>query len=76
MTAEIYDAFLEHLVIELKTDGPLVFWVDNAKIHGHAIEKFKNSKNKIIFNAPYLPELNPIENIFGIWKDKIIKEIA
>lgn len=76
VTAEIYDAFLEHLVKELKTDGPLVLWMDNAKIHEHAIEKFKNSRHKIIFNAPYSPELNPIEKIFGIWKDKIIKEIV
>lgn len=76
VTAEIYDAFLEHLVKELNTDGPLVLWMDNAKIHEHAIEKFKNSRHKIIFNAPYSPELNPIENIFGTWKDKIIKEIV
>ena len=50
--------------------------MDNAKIHVHATEKFKNSKHKVIFNAPYSPELNPIENIFGIWKEKILNEVV
>lgn len=76
VTAEIYDAFLDHLSNELKSDGPIVFWMDNARIHEHAQEKFQNSKNRVIFNAPYSPEMNPIENIFGIWKEKIMKEIV
>ena len=76
VTAEIYDAFLDHLTNELKNDGPIVFWMDNARIHEHAQEKYKNSMHKVIYNAPYSPEMNPIENIFGIWKDKITKEIV
>ena len=76
VTAEIYDAFLDHLAEELKSDGPIVFWMDNASIHNNAQEKFKSSKHKVIFNAPYSPEINPIENIFGVWKEKITKEIV
>lgn len=76
VTADVYDAFLEHLANELKNQGPVVFWMDNARIHEHAIQKFQNSKHKVIFNAPYSPEMNPIENIFGIWKEKIPKEVV
>ena len=73
MTAEIYDAFLKHLSNELKSDSPIVFWIDIARIIGQVQEKFQNSKNKEIFNALYSTEMNPIENIFYIWKEKIMK---
>lgn len=29
----------------------------------------------MIFNALYSPEVNPIEFIFGDWKQKILKEV-
>ena len=64
--AEIYDAFLDRLDEELKSDGPIVFWMDKASIHNNAQEKFKSSKHKVIFNTLYSPEINPIENIFGV----------
>lgn len=76
VTSQIYDAFLKYLVELLKADGPIVFWMDNSLVHKNSEEIFKNSKNKVIYNAPYSPEVNPIENIFGFWKNKIIKEIV
>ncbi len=66
VTAEIYDAFLDHLAEELKSDGPIVFWMDNASIHNNAQEKFKSSKHKVFFITLYSPEIYPIENIFGV----------
>ena len=64
--AEINDAFLDRLDEELKSDGPIVFWMDKASIYNNAQEKFKSSKHKVIFNTLYSPEINPIENIFGV----------
>jgi transposase len=41
------------------------FFMDNAAIHKSKITKnFLESLN-IIYNAPYSPDLNPIENLFG-----------
>lgn len=68
VTNEIYDAFLRHLAALLKNDAPIVFWMDNAFTHKHSQEIFNNSNHKVIFNAPYSPEVNPIENIFGDWR--------
>ena len=32
--------------------------------------------NKVIFGAPYSPDMNPIENIFGIWKKRVDEAIG
>ena len=69
--AEIYDSFLDHLAEKFKNESQVVFSMDNAKIHEHDAEKFKNSKYKMLFNTPYSSELNPIENIVGTWKNMI-----
>lgn len=41
--------------------------MDNARIHTSKIfkEYVKNSKINVIYNVPYNPESNPIENIFS-----------
>ena len=31
--------------------------------------------HSVVFNAPYSPELNPIENVFGIWNRKAEESI-
>lgn len=71
VTAELYDVFLNHLIKELKNKETIVFWIDNARIDEHA----KDQKHKVIYNAPYSPEMNPIENILGIWNEKITQVI-
>ena len=35
----------------------------------------RNTNHVVVFNSAYSPELNPIENIFGIWKRKAEKDI-
>lgn len=63
--------FLNHLIKELNNKETIVFWIDNARIDEHA----KDQKHKVIYNAPYSPEMNPIENILGIWNEKITQVI-
>ena len=46
----------------------VVFWVDNCNIHNQMEEIVAGSRHCVVFNAAYSPELNPIENIFGLWK--------
>jgi transposase len=46
--------------------------MDNAKFHKSKIisDLFDNSNNKSLFIPPYSPQFNPIENVFGIIKNK------
>ena len=41
---------------------------DNCRIHNQMEETVAGSRHCVIFNAAYSPELNPIENIFGLLK--------
>ena len=52
--------------------------MDNARIHKQDVIKqlVEPTGNKVIFGAPYSPEMNPIDNIFGIWKRKVDEEIG
>ena len=45
-----------------------VFWCDNCSLHNGVERLVEGMNHRVVFNAPYSPELNPIENIFGIWK--------
>ena len=45
-----------------------VFWCDNCSIHNGVEQLVEGTNHRVVFNAPHSPELNPIENIFGIWK--------
>ena len=45
-----------------------VFVFDNARIHHAKLLKPLLSKLTILYNALYSPFLNPIEEVFGIWK--------
>ena len=39
------------------------------------MELLNGTNHTVIFNAPYSPELNPIEMVFGIWKSRIEREL-
>jgi len=49
------------------------FLLDNATIHKSKVFKeFVKTKNlKIVYNAPYHSEFNPIENIFSLFRNKL-----
>ena len=50
---------------------PRAFVMDNAKIHDpHLKEYVEQFNHKLIFNAPNSPEMNPIELVFGMWKNR------
>jgi len=49
--------------------------MDNASVHKvKTLEPFLKKFN-ILYNAPYSPFLNPIEELFSIWKAKFRKQI-
>ena len=55
-------------------DRKQVFFMDNATVHrkDDIIPLVRSVKNKeIVFNAPYTPDCNAIENFFSIWKRKV-----
>ena len=45
-----------------------VFWCDNCTLHNGMEGLVEGTNHRVVFNAPYSPELNPIENVFGLWK--------
>ena len=48
-----------------------VFILDNARIHKpHLKEIAERSGSRVVFNAPNSPAMNPIEQVFGIWKSR------
>lgn len=50
-----------------------VFVMDNAPVHdrNEIIQLAADNGDSVVFNAPYYPETNPIENVFGIWKARV-----
>ena len=70
--ANSFTVFLANLAVRhpaVKTDQVCVV-MDNARIH-HAndVREFCRQKNiTVMFLPPHTPELNPIENVFGVLK--------
>ena len=62
--------FIKNIIKNLKEDNYL-FVFDNASIHKDEdmLNFIKNSNNNYLFTPPYSPNLNPIENTFGIIKN-------
>lgn len=65
-----------YLLLEAKqSEKELVLVMDNASIHKTSLIQEKLfSKIKVVFNAPYTPELNAIEELFSMWKALVRKE--
>ena len=52
----------------------VVFVMDNASIHkGEMPSLCEQYGCQVLFDAPYSPECNPIELVFGIWKMRVGK---
>lgn len=68
---------LKRLCIEIGITNPH-FILDNARIHHYnGLNNILSDLNiQLVFLAPYSPFLNPIENIFSIWKNLVIRKEA
>lgn len=55
-----------------------VFILDNARIHHYRglSDTIESLGLKLFFLPPYSPFLNPIENIFSVWKNLVIRSEA
>lgn len=63
-------SLVEH--IKAKTKKKIVLFMDNASIHRtERFEAFFQKEFTFLFNAPYSPDLNPIEMLFGDLKRTI-----
>ena len=73
ITGEIFKAYLSELMDYFSVqNNNVVFVMDNAPIHKEEIVQLAAEKNHaILFNAPYSPECNPIELVFGFWKTRV-----
>src|SRR5665647_3684568 len=72
--AETFRLFLDETIGKLNNAINYKFLLDNARIHhSHIVRNYINTKNNInlVFNIPYTPETNPIENIFSVAKNNI-----
>lgn len=75
-TAEHYKAMLQtHLLpVWRRLGGPTyTFMQDNAPIHTAGLMKrwFQEKKMKVLDWPPYSPDLNPIENVWGLLARKV-----
>ena len=76
--ADDFGAFIASLLNNnpniLKNRSQYIFFMDNAPIHkAKSLQPFFQNFN-ILFNAPYSPFLNPIEEFFGNWKHNFRKK--
>ena len=79
-TAEDFGAFFASLLNNnqdiLNHPSKYLFFMDNASIHRANSLKSIFSNFCVLFNAPYSPFLNPIEELFGTWKYNFRKKFA
>ena len=75
INSEIFNAYMKELIALYRLDNEnVVFVMDNATIHKNDIVQLAETHGcKVLFNAPYSPECNPIELVFGIWKTRVRK---
>jgi len=76
--AEQFRIFIDDLLNELRSHGIVnkIIIADNASIHKNkeVKELIEQAGHQLIFLPPYTPQLNPIEEVFSVWKNKIRSE--
>ena len=55
----------------LDPDNKKYYLMDNAKIHKSFYKYLEKNIMKIVYNAPYHSETNPIENIFSMLRNNL-----
>jgi transposase len=77
VSAAVFTAYVRRLLESLCGRGTQCIVMDNASVHhGAAPDIVSAARHAVVFLAPYSPALNPIENVFGIWKGRVEKEIV
>lgn len=78
--ANEFGAFLSNLirrVPDIKENlSQYVFFMDNSKTHSTRLLQPLYRNLQVLFNAPYSPFLNPIEELFGHWKRNFRRKSA
>lgn len=77
VNGEDFKVFLKEIktkCIEAEISNP-IFIMDNARIHhyGGLFEDPEIVQYNIRYLPPYSPFLNPIENVFSVWKNNVIR---
>ena len=71
-SARDFGAFLINLIqscnLQENSLDKYVFFLDNSTTHHAKDLKILRNYLHICFNAPYTPQLNPIEELFSLWK--------
>jgi hypothetical protein len=72
--------FLQGLITKLlpqRYTKQIVLFLDNSPVHRAKLigEFCEQNGIKMIFNAPYCPDFNPIENLFSLWKTKTYSQV-
>ena len=70
-TAETFVAYVDRLLESLPTNEKAVLWMDNASIHNSIKDHLVGTRHCCLKNAPYTPDLNPIEIFFGVFKRRL-----
>ena len=70
VTREVFIATMRLFMNQQRHEGcNRVFIMDNASIHGGDLQTIiEEAGHKLVYNAPYSPEMNPIEMVCGFWK--------
>lgn len=72
VNGEIYLNFVKSICNKVNNK---ILLMDNARIHHYTkLKEFmKSSTNTILYNVPYMPEYNPIENCFSKIKNDVFR---
>ncbi|KAH7815717.1 putative DDE superfamily endonuclease [Monocercomonoides exilis] len=69
---EVFEAYIKRFLLSIKNYKSSVIVMDNATIHHINMDSLiKEVGHVMLFKDVYSPILNPIENIFGIWKARV-----
>ena len=73
ITSELFNAYMRELISLYRLDNDnVVFVMDNASVHKNEVDVLAEEYGcRVLYNAPYSPECNPIEMVFGIWKTRV-----